>query len=110
MSNLILTTPTELEALIQNSVRKAIAENMPIQPGVQNDLMTLSEAANYLQLSKQTIYGYTSSREIPHLKKGKRLRFRKSDLDKWLSEGRQFTRNEILEKDFSDLKGRGGKK
>lgn len=110
MGNIILTTESELELLIENSIRKAIAENLAFRPGIQNDLLTLTEAANYLQLAKQTIYGYTSSREIPHLKKGKSLRFRKIDLDKWLADGRQLTRHEIQEKDISELKEKGGKK
>jgi hypothetical protein len=38
-----------------------------------------------LKLSKNTLYGYTSQGIVPHFKQGKRLLFRKSQLDLWLS-------------------------
>ena len=36
---------------------------------------------------RQTIYGWTSNAIIPFHKKGKSLRFKKSEIDKWLNEG-----------------------
>ncbi len=47
-------------------------------------LLTLPEAADYLRLAKQTIYNMVNREEIPYLKAGRQLRFRKSDLDTWL--------------------------
>ena len=37
--------------------------------------------------ARQTIYGWTSHAIIPFHKKGKSLRFKKSEIDKWLNEG-----------------------
>lgn len=45
----------------------------------------------------QIIYGLVSNREIPHLKKGKRLYFLRSDIDTRLSPGRRKTVKEISE-------------
>ncbi len=36
---------------------------------------------------RQTIYGWTCNAIIPFHKKGKSLRFKKSEIDKWLNEG-----------------------
>lgn len=36
---------------------------------------------------RQTIYGWTCNAIIPFHKKGKSLRFKKSEVDKWLHEG-----------------------
>ena len=37
--------------------------------------------------SRQTVYGWTSNATIPFHKSGKLLRFKKSEIDKWLNEG-----------------------
>jgi excisionase family DNA binding protein len=47
--------------------------------------MTIQEAANYLSLAKQTIYGLVMNNKIPFHKKGKRLYFIESELTEWIS-------------------------
>ena len=52
--------------------------------------LTLSEAAAYIHVSKQTLYRMSSKSEIVHYKpSGKRLYFLKADLDAFL------TRNKV---------------
>lgn len=51
-------------------------------------LMTLEEVAEYLRLSVHTIYKMAQKRKIPALKAGKKWRFRKEDIDKWLRENK----------------------
>ena len=46
-------------------------------------LFTLPELIEYLKLSRSTIYNKVNSGEIPFLKAGGRLRFRKSAVDQW---------------------------
>ena len=50
-------------------------------------LMNTKEVANYLGLSRQTIFNKVSLGEIPYLKKGGRVYFRKEAIDQWLQEG-----------------------
>jgi excisionase family DNA binding protein len=50
-------------------------------------LMTLEEVAEYLRLSVHTIYKMAQKGKIPALKAGKKWRFRKGDIDRWLSTG-----------------------
>ncbi|HVN57777.1 MAG TPA: helix-turn-helix domain-containing protein [Bacteroidales bacterium] len=54
-------------------------------------LLTLEELIEFLpeKPAKQTIYGWVNGRLIPYEKHGKRLYFRKSEVDMWLSNGRQ---------------------
>jgi len=47
-------------------------------------LMTLEEVAEYLRLSIHTIYKMAQKGRIPALKAGKKWRFRKEDIDRWL--------------------------
>ena len=44
--------------------------------------MNIEEASEYLQLSQQTLYAYTSKNVIPYYKmQGRRVYFKKEDLD-----------------------------
>ncbi len=62
-----------------------------------DQFLTVPEAAKYLGLAIQTIYGLVSRREIPHSKKGNRLYFDKSDINTWVNQGRRKTIDEINE-------------
>jgi excisionase family DNA binding protein len=74
-----------------------------------NNLLSLNEAVSFLNLAKPTIYGLTSKRLIPFIKKGKKLYFSQADLKKWLLEGKQPTRQEIENNGIPSLKNKGGK-
>lgn len=52
-----------------------------------NELLTVETAADYLRVSRSSIYQLTSRKEIPFMKKGKRLYFKKEDLRQWLEDG-----------------------
>ena len=103
MSQIIVTTHAELDILIQNSIRKALNEQTKFQDTSGIKMLGISEACEFLNLAKQTLYGFTSKNEIPFIKKGKKLYFRKTDLEQWLMEGKQLTKNEILEQGFEGL-------
>ena len=47
-------------------------------------VFTIPEVAAYLKISKSKIYYLVSRKEIPHLKLGRNVRIRESDLQKWL--------------------------
>ena len=45
--------------------------------------------------ARQTVYGWVSNGQIPYHKTGKKLRFLKSEIDKWLLDGRRVTLPEM---------------
>ena len=47
-------------------------------------LLTVQEAAEFLEVSRTTIYRYAERGELPHVKKKFGLRFRKEELEDWL--------------------------
>ena len=53
----------------------------------EKELLTIDEAADFTRLAKQTLYDYVHRRKVPFLKAGKRVLFRKSELDTWLNAG-----------------------
>lgn len=86
-------TPPELEALIDNIVKKALASNNPVTNTQPSDKwMDLTELCSYIpgNPAKPTIFARMS--EIPHHKKGKQLYFLKSEIDEWLKTGRKKVR------------------
>jgi excisionase family DNA binding protein len=87
MDPIILTSKEELQALIRESYRALREGEAPVPAIITIDpqpLLTVDEAVDYLRISKNTLYGYTSQGRIPHIKQGKRVLFRKSQLDAWL--------------------------
>lgn len=73
------------------------------------DALTFNEASMLLDLSKSYLYKLTHSRQIPHYKpNGKKIYFKRSDLENWLFRNRVSTADELehqAEKLIS--KGRG---
>ena len=55
-------------------------------------LHTVPGAAKFLGLAVQTVYSLISRGEIANLKRGKRVYFRESDLNKYLEAGRRNTK------------------
>jgi len=71
-------------------------------------LLTIRQAAEFLSLSVPTIYGKVSKRELPFMKRGKRLYFSRSELMDYLKQGRRKTNHEIeedVEKNLSAKRG-----
>lgn len=59
-------------------------------------LLSVEEAATFLNIAIQTLYGYTSQRRIPFIKKEKKLYFDKAELLVWLKKGKQRSIDEIV--------------
>lgn len=69
---------------------------------LQKQILTFSEAAVYLGISKSTLYKLTSSRSIPIYKPaGKLIYFDRLELNNWLLQNRQSTMNEISKNAFN---------
>jgi excisionase family DNA binding protein len=88
MIKIIVTTKDELQEIIQASVKSAISEQTIQLHEERDKIMSLQEASAFLNLAQQTVYGFTSKQQIPFIKKGKKLYFRKSELEAWLMKGR----------------------
>ena len=61
----------------------------------QDELLSVSQAAKFLNLSVPTLYSKVSRKEVPVNKQGKRLYFYKAELVEWIKAGRKKTVSEI---------------
>lgn len=57
----------------------------------------IEELCDYIpdKPAKQTVYGWVSHHTIPYHKKGKKLQFLKSEIDKWLKSDQRKTAAEL---------------
>ena len=49
-----------------------------------NDPMDVKDLSAYLKISASTIYKFTSTRSIPYYKNGKRLFFKREEINDWI--------------------------
>lgn len=62
----------------------------------KKEILNFSEACNYLSVSESHMYKLTSKREIPcYQPNGKKLYFRRTELDEWVLSNRKHTSEEV---------------
>lgn len=87
-------TAPELEALIENSIKKVLSGAVK-ESQESDELLTVPDAAKFLSLSVPTIYGLISKGELPVMKRSKRCYFSRVELFNYLKQGRRSTTEEI---------------
>jgi excisionase family DNA binding protein len=92
---------THLSERLEN-IERLLTEQKE-HPKGQDDLLTIDQAAEFLTLTKPTLYSKVSRRELPYMKRGKRLYFSKDELMAYLKEGRQGTTSELQQEAGSYL-------
>ncbi|MEI8049342.1 MAG: helix-turn-helix domain-containing protein [Bacteroidota bacterium] len=74
----------------------------------EGKFLTVPEAAEFLGLATQTVYGLIHRKQIPCMKRQKRVYFSKQELTEWIQSGRMKTRDEIAAQSHPVLIKRGG--
>ena len=69
-----------LEQLLKSQQNPALPSDKPL---------TISQAAEFVNLTVPTLYGFVSKRTIPFSKLGKRLYFSEAELTSWIKSGRK---------------------
>jgi excisionase family DNA binding protein len=79
------------------SLEQTILQNLKQPTPPIDGWMDIDGLIDYLpdKPAKPTVYGWVSERKIPHHKGGKKLRFLKSEIDAWLSEGKRNSETEL---------------
>ncbi|MCA6392808.1 MAG: helix-turn-helix domain-containing protein [Cytophagales bacterium] len=79
-----------LQSLIEDEVRKVIRQRAEAAL-VDDRVMGAEEAAQYLNISRTTLWRKCSELAVPHSKNGSKLMFRKSELDAWVTGSKRKT-------------------
>lgn len=74
----------------------ALENRLTVQNLIMKRVFNFPEAAEYLQLSHSHLYRLTSTRKIPFYRpSGKKLYFKRKELDNWLLRNRSTTKDEL---------------
>lgn len=77
---------------------EAIEASIVKQKVLHKEFLDIKEASGYLNLSTSALYKMTSRKELPHyVPGGKKIYFKKSELDEWITEGRVESLNQFSE-------------
>ena len=88
---LILEKLNTIETLLKHQAKQDRAVDIaPI-----NDILSITLAAEYLSLSKSSLYKMTSGRLIPFYKVSKKVYFKRKELDEWIDKHKMKTQEEI---------------
>ena len=68
-----------------------------------DQLLTIKQASELIDLTVPTIYGYVQKGIIPCSKKGKRLYFSKLKLIEWVKEGNRKTSEEVASEALAEV-------
>ena len=91
-------------------LEKLLLEKQDLPPVETPDqLFTIDEAAEFLNLSKPTLYSKASRGELPFMKRSKRLYFSRLELLDYLKEGRRQSNAEIEAKAAEYLNKKSGR-
>jgi excisionase family DNA binding protein len=91
------TLPGAISELLDkvNSLQEQLTNVFTIRYPDSRNPLSIKEAAELLNLSKNTIYKLVQHKNIPFSKKGKRLYFQKDELISWINEGKILTAKEL---------------
>ncbi len=98
-----MTDFTHLQSFIQGIVKEAVetalSQNMELSTqfveskpkALEPEILDADQAAEFLHLAKQTLYTLTCKKKVPFYKNGKKVLFKKHELQDWMDSGRQLT-------------------
>ncbi|MFD0764466.1 helix-turn-helix domain-containing protein [Mucilaginibacter lutimaris] len=83
-------------------IEKVVINLQPAET-TDNDLLNVEEAADFLKISTASLYTKVSRKELPYSKPGKRLYFKRSELQEWISSA-QYKTSASLSSDASGFR------
>lgn len=90
---------------------ESIEQRLVEQNLLQKEIFTFAEACLYLDLSSSHLYKLTSGNAIPcYCPQGKKLYFRRAELDAWLTSRRNNTAAEVEQQAADYIVRKGGRK
>lgn len=87
-----------IEGIVKEAVETALTQNQELNASFQVqkqesnpiEFLDAGQAADFLHLAKQTLYTLTHKKKVPFYKNGKKILFKKHELQEWMDSGRQF--------------------
>jgi len=102
------TAVSQLNQRLENIERLLTQKNEQQQTEPAEQLLTIQEAAEFLNLTVPTLYSKVSKGELPVMKRSKRLYFSSIELMQYLKQGRKKSNSDIEAEANEYLKKKGG--
>ena len=85
MENLIFTQLSiqEIRDMLREEVRNALNESIQTKVKQSPEYLTVQELSEMINLAVPSIYGMVHRKQIPYVKRGKKLIFEKSQMNLW---------------------------
>ncbi len=74
----------EFKVFLKQAISEIIGEGLTQVKNIIPDILDVKQAAEFLRLKIATLYEKTSEKTIPHFKKGKKLYFKRDELQDWV--------------------------
>ena len=89
---IVVSTPDELSALIRIAVRAEMSLAKAVSEEPPKEIFSEHQAATYIGQKSGTLRQWRSNSKGPaYHKRGRRVFYKKTDLDSWMAAGRKFT-------------------
>lgn len=88
---------SEFKAFLKEAIREILNEIEQPDSKALPEILNVNQVSEVLDLKVSTIYEKTSLKLIPHFKKGGKLLFMRSEIEKWVKEGKVKTTDELQE-------------
>jgi excisionase family DNA binding protein len=81
----------ELRKMLREELNAFLSHIPATTNSTSQELLNIAGASRYLNLTPSAIYSLVHRREIPYMKRARRLYFSKDELRQWVEEGRKPT-------------------
>jgi excisionase family DNA binding protein len=71
--------------------------------GVTREVMDIEQCAEYLGISRDTLYKYAASGQVPAFKLGTHWRFKKSKVDAWMEKASAQSQSTLTDKHVESM-------
>ena len=85
----------EFKEFLKDALKEILGDKLGALKEQQPEILDVQQAALFLKMKTATLYEKTSRKQIPHFKKGNKLYFHLSELQKWIKQGKVKTSDEI---------------
>ena len=85
----------EFKEFLKDALKEILGDKLGALKEQQPEILDVQQAAQFLKMKTTTLYEKTSRKQIPHFKKGNKLYFNLSELQKWIKQGKVKTSDEI---------------
>ena len=97
MENVFFTqlSVQEIRNILREEVRTAMKDFVNAGSNKNPEFLSIQELSEIINLAVPSIYGLVHRKQIPYIKRGKKLIFEKTKIEEWLKNGRRKTKEEI---------------